>query len=233
MTALLEVDALDQHYRDFQALFGVSLHVAEGEIVAIIGANGAGKSTLLKTVAGVLRSPGPSVRFEGSTIGELRAYRRVDLGIVLTPEGRRVFPSLTVRENLEVGGYCRRPGSWSIERIFSVFPLLQRLADRSAAALSGGEQQALAIGRSLMANPRLLMMDEISLGLAPAVVKQLYGAIPGIRDEGTTLVIVEQDVTQALRVADRAYCFLEGRVSLQGEPSQLTRDDIRAAYFGI
>ena len=233
MTTLLEVEALDQHYRDFQALFGVSFHATEGEIVAVIGANGAGKSTFLQTVAGVLRSSAPSVRFDGSAIGELRAYRRVDLGIVLTPEGRRVFPSLTVRENLQVGGYCRRPGPWSIERIFTVFPLLERLSERSAAVLSGGEQQALAIGRSLMANPRMLMLDEISLGLAPAVVKQLYQAIPRIRDDGTTLVIVEQDVTQALLVADRAYCFLEGRVSLQGAPSEFTREDIRAAYFGI
>ena len=151
----------------------------------------------------------------------------------MVPEGRRIFPSLTVQENLMVGAYGRRPGAWNLGRIYELFPLLTRLAKRPAAVLSGGEQQTLAIGRALMANPRLLLMDEISLGLAPIVVKQLYEAVPAIAADGTTLVIVEQDVTQALRIADRAYCFLEGRISLRGSATELSRDAIRAAYFGV
>ena len=230
---LLEVEHLDQAYGDFQALFDVSLFVDEGEVVAVIGSNGAGKSTLLRTVAGLSRSPAGTLRFEGNAIGEMPAHRRVLRGIVLTPEGRRVFPSLSVEENLEVGGYSRRKGPWTLRRVYELFPLLEKVSGRSAAVISGGEQQALAIGRSLMANPHLLLMDEISLGLAPVVVKQLYASMTAIRAEGTAVVLVEQDVTQALGVADRAYCFLEGRVSLEGTPAQLTREQIRAAYFGI
>lgn len=231
--SLLEVDRLDQFYRDFQALFDVSLSVDEGEIVAVIGANGAGKSTFLRSVAGSIPSPGNAILFDGLPVGEWPAHRRVPLGIVLTPEGRRLFPSLSVEENLQVGAYCKRDGPWTLARVYEIFPLLRSMTDRSAAVLSGGEQQAVAIGRSLMSNPRLLLMDELSLGLAPVAVKQLYEAVPAIRAGGTTLVIVEQDITQALGVADRAYCFLEGRISLQGTPDDLTRERIRAAYFGV
>jgi branched-chain amino acid transport system ATP-binding protein len=231
--SLLEVDELDQFYGDLQALFGISLHVDEGEIVAIIGANGAGKSTLLRTVAGVMRSTSGSVRFDGRSILDLPAYARVPDGISMVPEGRRIFPSLNVQENLMVGAFGRRPGPWNLERVYELFPMLTRLAKRSAAVLSGGEQQTVAIGRALMANPRLLLMDEISLGLAPIVVKDLYAAVPAIAAAGTTLVIVEQDVGQALRIADRAYCFLEGRISLQGKAPEMGRDAIRAAYFGV
>jgi branched-chain amino acid transport system ATP-binding protein len=231
--SLLEVDHLDQFYRDFQALFGITLRVDEGEVVAIIGANGAGKSTLLKSVAGLLPAPAESLRFDGRPIGGRPAYRRVAMGIAMVPEGRRVFPSLTVQENLLLGGFGKRAGAWTVARVYELFPLLVKLANRQAAVLSGGEQQAVAIGRALMSNPRLLLLDEISLGLAPIVVKNLYEAVPTIAAEGTTLVVVEQDVTQALRIADRAYCFLEGRVSLHGPPSELTRERIRAAYFGV
>lgn len=231
--SLLEVDRLDQFYRDFQALFDVSLSVDEGEIVAVIGANGAGKSTFLRSVAGSISSPGNAILFDGLPVGDRPAHRRVPLGIVLTPEGRRLFPSLSVEENLQVGAYCKRDGPWTLARVYEIFPLLRSMTDRSAAVLSGGEQQAVAIGRSLMSNPRLLLMDELSLGLAPVAVKQLYEAVPAIRAGGTTLVIVEQDITQALGVADRAYCFLEGRISLQGTPDDLTRERIRAAYFGV
>ena len=231
--SLLEVRDLDAFYGDFQALFGVSLDVQEGETVAVIGANGAGKSTLLKTVAGLLPAPGEAVRFDGRPIGDRPAYRRVAMGISLIPEGRRLFPSLTVEENLQVGGWGRRPGPWTVPRVYELFPLLAGLARRPAAVLSGGEQQAVAIGRALMANPRLLLMDEISLGLAPIVVRQLYQAVPAIAADGTTLLVVEQDVTQALRVADRVLCLLEGRVSLEGRPDALTRDQIRTAYFGV
>jgi branched-chain amino acid transport system ATP-binding protein len=233
MVSLLEVDGLDQFYGDFQALFEISLHVERGEILAVIGANGAGKSTLLRTIAGLQRAPAHSLRFDGEPIGDRPAFSRVRAGISLVPEGRRVFPGLSVRENLQVGAWAGREGPWTLERVLGVFPLLARIASRPAAVLSGGEQQALAIGRGLMANPRLLLLDEISLGLAPVVVKQLYAAIPMILAEGTTLVIVEQDVTQAMAIADRAYCFLEGRVSLHGDPHELTREAITAAYFGM
>jgi branched-chain amino acid transport system ATP-binding protein len=231
--SLLQVDALDQFYGGFQALFGVSLEVAEGEIVAIIGANGAGKSTFLKTVAGLLRSHAGAVQFDGQPIGDRSAHRRVRMGIAMVPEGRRVFTSLSVDENLRVGGFGKRPGWWNVGRVYELFPLLGKLSNRQAGVLSGGEQQALAIGRALMANPKVLLMDEISLGLAPIVVKQLYQAIPEIVDAGATLVIVEQDITQALRIAQRAYCFLEGRVSMHGRPADLTRDQVRSAYFGL
>lgn len=231
--SLLEVEELEQFYGDLQALFGVSLYVDEGEIVAIIGANGAGKSTLLRTIAGVMPTSSGVVRFDGRPILERPAYARVPDGISMVPEGRRIFPSLSVQENLMIGAFGRRPGPWNLARVYELFPMLVRLAKRSAAVLSGGEQQTVAIGRALMANPRLLLMDEISLGLAPIVVKGLYEAVPAIAGSGTTLVIVEQDVGQALRIADRAYCFLEGRISLQGKATELRRDAIRAAYFGV
>jgi len=231
--SLLSISSLDQHYRDFQALFDVSLTVDEGRVAAIIGANGAGKSTFLKTIAGLLSSRPDAVIFDGEPIGSRTAYDRARLGIALVPEGRRIFASLSVRENLQVGAFGRRPGPWNVQRVFELFPLLGRIANRPGAVLSGGEQQALAIGRALMANPRLLLMDEISLGLAPVVVRQLYAAIPSIRAEGTTMIVVEQDVTQALGIAEAAYCFLEGRISLQGKPDELSREQITAAYFGM
>jgi branched-chain amino acid transport system ATP-binding protein len=231
--SLLEIEDLDLFYGDFQALYGVSLRVEEAEVVAMIGANGAGKSTLLGAIAGLARSAPAAVRFDDDEIGDRPAHRRAAMGIVLVPEGRRVFPSLTVRENLQVGAYGRRPGTWTERRVFELFPILGQIRSRRGSVLSGGEQQALAIGRALMANPRLLLMDEISLGLAPIVVKQLYQAIPAIVSEGTTLVVVEQDVTQALRIANRAYCLLEGRISLQGSPDQLTHEQITSAYFGM
>ena len=230
---MLEVEELDQFYGDLQALFGISLSVDEGEIVAIIGANGAGKSTLLRTVAGVMPTTSGSVRFDGRPILDRPAYARVPDGISMVPEGRRIFPSLSAQENLMIGAFARRPGPWTLGRVYELFPMLTRLAKRPGAVLSGGEQQTVAIGRALMANPRLLLMDEISLGLAPIVVKDLYGAVPAIAAAGTTLVIVEQDVGQALRIADRAYCFLEGRISLHGKATELGRDAIRAAYFGV
>jgi branched-chain amino acid transport system ATP-binding protein len=231
--ALLEVAGVDAHHGQLQALFGVDLAVDEGDTVAMIGANGAGKSTLLHTIAGALRPTRGTVTFAGASLAGVAADRRVGLGIALVPEGRRLFPSLTVEENLLVGAHRRRRGAWDVARVVELFPWLDRLRNRRAAYLSGGEQQAVAIGRALMANPRLLLLDEVSLGLAPAVVKQVYAALPGIVAEGTTVIVVEQDIGQALAVARHVTCLLEGRVSLQGRPAELTRDRIMAAYFGM
>jgi branched-chain amino acid transport system ATP-binding protein len=199
----------------------------------VIGANGAGKSTLLAAVAGMLPPAGGDVRFDGRSIRALPTHRRVSAGISLVPEGRRVFPSLTVRENLLVGAYKGRPGHWTLPRVFELFPVLEQLAGRWGNALSGGEQQMCAIGRALMANPRLLLLDELSLGLAPVVIKPLYATLATIAAEGTTVVLVEQDVTQALATAARAYCLLEGRISLHGETSKLSREQVVEAYFGV
>jgi branched-chain amino acid transport system ATP-binding protein len=229
---LLEVDSIDSFYGDFQALFGVSVSVAEGETLAIIGANGAGKSTLLANVAGLLRPVSGSIRFDGAALDEVPTHRRVALGISLVPEGRRIFSSLTVNENLLVGARARRKGPWTLERVYGLFPLLTPLASRAASALSGGEQQAVAIGRALMSNPRLLLLDELSLGLAPIVIDALYATLREVAEEGTTVVLVEQDVARALATADRAYCLLEGRVSLHGAAGELTREQVAGAYFG-
>ena len=231
--SLLAVDALDAGYGDFQALFGLTMHVDEGEAVSIIGANGAGKSTLLSAIAGLVRCSAGDITYGGASLRDTAPFKRVGMGIAMVPEGRRIFPSLDVDENLDVGRYCGRPGPWTKRAVYEALPLLARLKARSGARLSGGEQQTLAIGRALMANPRLLLLDEVSLGLAPVVVKQVYEAIPAIRAQGTTLLIVEQDVNQALTVADRVYCMLEGRLSLEGTPGSLQRDEITAAYFGV
>jgi branched-chain amino acid transport system ATP-binding protein len=233
VAALLEIDAVSSYYGDFQALFDVGLEVAEGETVAVIGANGAGKSTLLACVAGLVIPAAGDIRFDGRSVTRLPAYRRVPLGISLVPEGRRIFPSLTVEENLQVGAAHGGRGPWTLRRVYEVFPLLEALAGRWGSALSGGEQQAVAIGRALMGNPRLLLLDELSLGLAPVVIKALYESLGEITGEGTTVVLVEQDVGQALAAADRAYCLLEGRISLQGRASELTRERVVEAYFGL
>jgi branched-chain amino acid transport system ATP-binding protein len=229
---LLEVRALDAFYGDFQALFGVSLTVAPGEVVAVIGANGAGKSTLLGCIAGAMRSRRDAVRFEGTAIGDQPAYAVVARGIALVPEGRRLFPSLSVEENLRIGGQLGRPGPWNLARIYELFPVLAERRRLPSPALSGGEQQMVAIGRALMSNPKLLLCDEISLGLAPIVVREVYARLPSIIAEGCSLIIVEQDIVQALRAARRVYCLQEGRVALAGAAGTLTREAIAAAYFG-
>jgi branched-chain amino acid transport system ATP-binding protein len=230
--SLLSVRALSAFYGDFQALFDVSLEVAAGETVAVIGANGAGKTTFLRAVAGALPVAGRAIVFDGRHVDGLAAPARVELGIVLVPEGRRIFPSLTVRENLLVGAYRGRPGPWTLDRVQRLFPILEQRRDQPGANLSGGEQQMLAIGRGLMANPRLLLVDEISLGLAPRIVKSLYQALDVARGEGTTLLVVEQDVSQVLAVAQRVYCFRKGAVALAGAAAGLTREQLAAAYFG-
>jgi branched-chain amino acid transport system ATP-binding protein len=229
---LLAVRELSASYGDFQALSDVSLDVAEGQMVAVIGANGAGKSTLLRALAGALPASRGAVEFAGRPVTGLSAETRVGLGLVLVPEGRRIFPSLSVEENLRVGAYRGRPGPWTLERVQALFPILRERRRAPGTNLSGGEQQMLAVGRGLMANPRLLLVDEISLGLAPLIVRRLYEALATIRAEGTTLIVVEQDVSQVLALAQRVYCLRKGAVSLEGEPARLGRAQIAAAYFG-
>jgi branched-chain amino acid transport system ATP-binding protein len=229
---LLRVRALSAFYGPFQALFDVSLDVAEGETVAVIGANGAGKTTLLRALAGAMPVPAGAVEFDGRAVGGRPAPALVELGIVLVPEGRKIFPGLSVRENLLVGAYRGRRGPWTLERVYRLFPVLETRSAQPGTNLSGGEQQMLAIGRGLMANPRLLLVDEISLGLAPLVVKSLYRALDEVKADGTTLLVVEQDVSQVLAVAQRVYCLRKGAVALEGVPGQLTRERISAAYFG-
>jgi branched-chain amino acid transport system ATP-binding protein len=230
---LLSTEGLTARYGDFQALFGIDFRVEPGETVAIIGSNGAGKTTFLRSLTGVLNPGKEKVVFEGRPIGDLPPNHIVRLGIAMVPEGRKLFPSLTVEENLLMGAYGRRKGPWSLDRVYGLFPVLKERRNHPGTHLSGGQQQMVAIGRALMSNPRLLLCDEISLGLAPVVIKGIYDGLPGIAAEGTTLVIVEQDINKALEVSDRVYCFQEGRVSLTGRAGDVTREQIAAAYFGV
>ncbi len=231
--SLLDVRDLSAGYGDFQALFDLNVSMDEGETLAIIGANGAGKTTFLRALAGIVPAMSGSVTFDGDDLLAISAHKRVARGIAMVPEGRLLFPSLNVLENLQVGAYSGRPGEWTVDRVVEVFPLLERLLDRESSVLSGGEKQAVAIGRALMANPRLMLLDEVSLGLAPVVVKQVYAALPAITGAGTTVLVVEQDIGQATAVADRLICLLEGRVRLEGVPGELDREQITAAYFGL
>jgi branched-chain amino acid transport system ATP-binding protein len=234
MTALLETKGLTARYGDFQALFGVDLSLDAGETVAIIGANGAGKTTLMRSIAGVLANGPGEVLFDGAPIGALPAAAVMARGIAMVPEGRKLFPSLSVEENLLMGCYGRKvDGPWRLETVYDLFPVLKERRANPGTALSGGQQQMVAIGRALMSNPRVLLCDEISLGLAPVVIRDIYAAFPRIREAGASLVIVEQDIGQALKVADRVYCMMEGRVTLTGRPADLSREAIHAAYFGV
>jgi branched-chain amino acid transport system ATP-binding protein len=223
-------------YGQVSACRELNFHIDDGEIVTLIGANGAGKSTTLRAIAGVLAPRTGVVRFNGVDITRMPSYERAELGISLVPEGRRVFPFLTVRENLELGAFKYRKDAVKLRRLMEktleMFPRLRERVRQRGGTLSGGEQQMLAIGRGLMANPRLLLIDEISLGLAPAVVKQLYDVLATVTAEGMTTVVVEQDVSQVLRIARRVFCFRKGAVSLSGRPDELSRSGIAAAYFG-
>ena len=233
MTALLSVSALDAFYGDFQALFGIDFELQQGEAVAVIGANGAGKSTLLKSLAGLVRNRPDAIRFAGRKIGDSPAATIVRFGLALVPEGRQLFPSLTVEENLLIGAYGgERTSPWDLQAVYRMFPVLQERRRSAVTVLSGGQQQMVAIGRGLMSNPSVLLCDEISLGLAPIVVEDIYRMLPRIRGNGTAIVVVEQDIARALRSTDRFYCLQEGRVTLAGRPADADQDAIRAAYFG-
>ena len=232
--SLLRVEGLTAHYGDFQALFGVDLVLEAGQVLAIIGANGAGKTTLMRAITGIARVTGGTITLDGTAITGRPAPDILRAGIAMVPEGRRLFPSLTVEENLRIGAHARTGnGFWTLERIFTLFPILRKRRSHPGTALSGGQQQMVAIGRALMSNPRVLLCDELSLGLAPIVIKEIYDAMPAITAEGMSVVIVEQDVNVAQRVSSRVYCFQEGRVSLEGPSRALTREQIAAAYFGV
>lgn len=231
-TMLLQTKSLKGFYGDFQALFGIDFDISEGEVVSIIGANGAGKSTFMRSLVGLNKVEKQMVRFNGEDIGGLPPYEIVKKGIALVPEGRRLFPSLSVEENLTIGGNPGRSGTWTLDKVFELFPVLAERRNNPGTALSGGQQQMVAIGRALMSNPKLLLCDEISLGLAPTIIKDIYACLAKIIDSGTSVIVVEQDISQATKVADRVYCFQEGRVSLTGKPGDFTREQISDAYFG-
>ena len=230
---LLDIENLNAFYGAFQALFDVAINVEAGETIAVIGANSAGKSTLMRSIVGLTTTRAASIRFNGENLANLETQHIVRRGIALVPEGRRLFRSLSVEENLLAGGQLKRKGPWSLERVYSLFPILKERRAQSSTSLSGGQQQMVAIGRALMANPELLMIDELSLGLAPIVIKDIYAALPKITGEGTASIIVEQDTGQALAVAKRVYCLRAGRVTLEGAAGSLSREAISAAYFGV
>jgi branched-chain amino acid transport system ATP-binding protein len=230
---LLETRNLRAGYGDFQALFGISLTLTQGTTLAIIGANGAGKSTFLRAITGLLPVPRNSIIFDGEPIGGLPAPAVMKRGIAMVPEGRQIFPSLSIEENLQIGAWGRKgPGRWTLDAVYALFPVLAERRRNPGTALSGGQQQMVAIGRALMSNPRLILCDEISLSLAPVAIRNIYAALPVIRAEGTSVVVVEQDVVRAMEVADRVVCFQEGRLTLEGSPAVLTREAVHHAYFG-
>jgi branched-chain amino acid transport system ATP-binding protein len=233
MSALLQAKGLTAFYGDAQALFGIDFELHEGETVSIIGANGAGKSTFLKALTGLVKARTEHVYFNGHSVGGSPPGEIVKRGIALVPEGRRLFASLSVEENLLMGAFAQRPGPWNLQRLFKLFPVLAQKRATPATSLSGGQQQMVAIGRALMSNPTVLLCDELSLGLAPVVIKEIYDALPAICSQGMAAVIVEQDVSTAQRVSKRMYCFQEGRVSLHGRSDSFTREQISQAYFGF
>jgi branched-chain amino acid transport system ATP-binding protein len=230
---ILNVENLEAWYGDAKVLHGLSFSLKKGEVLSLIGANGAGKSTLLKCISGLLPKKTGVISFNGETIHALGANDIVAKGIALVPEGRRLFPSLSVEENLVLGGQVKRPGPWSLAAIYELFPILKEKRSAPSTSLSGGQQQMVAIGRGLMSNPDLILLDELSLGLAPIVIKDIYAMLPRIVGNGLTAVLVEQDVTRALASADQFLCVQEGHISLEGAPHAFTKDQISAAYFGM
>lgn len=230
---LLRIAGLNAYYGAFQALFDVSLTIEQGETIAVIGANSAGKSTLMKSIVGLAPAQRGKIMLRGENIAGLSTQAIVRRGVALVPEGRRLFRSLSVEENLLAGGQLKRAGPWSLDRVYELFPILRERRAQASTSLSGGQQQMVAIGRALMANPDLLMIDELSLGLAPIVIKDIYAILPKIVASGTAALIVEQDTGQALAVASRVYCLRGGRVTLEGVAGAVTREMISSAYFGV
>lgn len=232
MTAVLSVDNLSAYYGDFQALFDVSFNLDAGEVLALVGANGAGKSTVLRCLTGLLQVRAGQIVLTRKTLSGLPAHRIAREGVALSPEGRRLFASLSVQENLRLGATTGRKGKWTLDTVQDLFPVLREKRHQRASELSGGQQQMVAIGRALMANPTVLLMDEVSLGLAPVIVRDIYDTLPVIRGGGTAVVIVEQDIGRAMSVSDRLICLQEGHINLVGSSARLTRDEVAAAYFG-
>ncbi len=233
MAALLQTHGLEAYYGDAQALFGIDFELNAGEVVAIIGANGAGKSTFLKCLTGLVKAPSQAITWKGHAMGGMAPGFIVRQGLAMVPEGRRLFPSLSVEENLLMGANAQRKGPWDLKRLYQMFPILEEKRNVPSTSLSGGQQQMVALGRALMSNPEVLLCDELSLGLAPIVIREIYNAMPTITAEGMSVVIVEQDVSMARLVSQRLYCFQEGQVSLQGDSGELTREQISQAYFGV
>ncbi|WP_171128238.1 MULTISPECIES: ABC transporter ATP-binding protein [unclassified Ruegeria] len=231
--SILQTRGLNSYYGDFQALYDVELDVGEGEVLAIIGANGAGKTTLMRSITGLLTNGVDQIHYRGQDISRLRADEVAELGLAMVPEGRQLFPSLSVKENLMIGAQVGRSGPWDLKAVYDLFPILEVRKNQASTSLSGGQQQMVAIGRALMANPDLILFDEISLGLAPIIIKDIYEALPGIIGEGMSAIIVEQDITKALSVSSRVFCLQEGRVSLESASDTVSREEISRAYFGI
>ncbi|MEI7645434.1 MAG: ABC transporter ATP-binding protein [Chloroflexales bacterium] len=235
--AILEVNDVTSGYGDVQILWGASLKLEPGLMTCLVGANGVGKTTLLRTVMGQLRPWSGSVRFEGHEISRLPAHRRAELGLVLVPEGRQLFGDMTVRENLDLGATNRRAHRYrerNLERVFAMFPRLKHRSTQKANTMSGGEQQMLAVGRGIMAEPTVLLIDELSLGLAPVLVIQLFENLQSLKDLGITIMLVEQNVQMSLAVCDYGYVLAQGRIEIEGESAALIKDDhVRAAYMGL
>ncbi|RWL43693.1 MAG: ABC transporter ATP-binding protein [Mesorhizobium sp.] len=231
--SLLSVEDLVVRHGLLQAVRGVSFSVERGETLALVGANGAGKTTLLRAIAGAHQAASGRVVFDGADLSGVPSHERVRKGVALVPEGRRLFVQMTVEENLLLGRTAGRPGDWSVERVLETFPNLKQRRRAKAGHLSGGEQQATAIGRALMSNPDLLLLDEVSLGLSPLVVDRVYASLQGLISSGTTIILVEQDLTRALSVSNKVICMLEGRVALAGDSKNVSRDEVTKAYFGL
>lgn len=231
--AILAVENVEAWYGDAKVLHGLSFALKRGEVLSLIGANGAGKTTLLKCICGLLPKKSGAIRFKGEAIHALPANEIVARGIAMVPEGRRLFPSLSVEENLILGGQVKRAGPWNLNAVYELFPILKEKRSLPSTSLSGGQQQMVAIGRGLMSNPDLILLDELSLGLAPIVIKDIYALLPRIVGYGLSAILVEQDVTRALDSANHFLCLQEGLISLEGAPNTFSKDQISAAYFGM